>query len=421
MRDRLEIGGIIGLAGSLMGTGGGLIAADTAALGGWDRPTLTGDLFGQGPALRDRGVSLRGSLTHFLQGLAEGEGRREWDLGGKLDGFLDLDGAKLGGWSGLSIHSHAELNYGEALNAPGGTFLPTNVGMAFPGSASASGDLALFLSQQLPGGVRVMAGKINTVDLYSAGREFSGGRGVERFHHLEFAAPASGITPSMILGGVVSVAADPAKFTLMVYDPDSKIGQTGFDRPFEKGTSLNGSVELGGSLLGRKSRHIFSAAYSTQDGVDFDDIPDLVLPRSTPPGNRDNRWYLSYALEQTLWRDEAVPSRAVGLFGQAAISDGNPNPIGWSALLGVGGTGVIPGRDRDRLGLGVFCLGFSESLKEGLDSVGIPIRNELGIEAFYNLAVTPWLYLTGDVQLIRPPQTGSDTAVIAGVRAQVVF
>lgn len=415
------MGGIIGLAGSLMGAGGGLIAEDAGTVGWRDRPTLTGDWFGQGAVLRDRGVSLRGSLTHFLQGLAAGEGRQEWEAGGKLDGFLDLDVAKLGGWNGLSLHSHAELNYGEALASPGGTFLPTNVGMGFPGSESASGDLALFLAQQLPGGVRVMAGKINTVDLYSAGREFSGGRGVERFQHLEFAAPASGITPSMILGGIVSVATDPAKFTLMVYDPDSKIGQTGFDRPFEKGTSLNGSVELGGSFLGRKSRHIFSAAYSTQDGVDFDDIPDLVLPRSTPPGNRDNRWFLSYALEQTLWRDESVPGRALGVFGQAAISDGNPNPIGWSALLGVGGTGVIPGRERDRLGVGVFCLGFSDSLKEGLDSVGIPIRNELGIEAFYNLAITPWLYLTGDIQLIRPPQTGADTAVIAGVRAQVVF
>lgn len=421
MKTWIDRGMIIGLFGSLMGASGGLAAADTAAVGWGDRPTLTGDLFGQGPALRDRGVSLRGSTTHFLQGLAAGEGRQEWELGGKLDGFLDVDVAKLGGWNGLSLHSHAELNYGEALTSPGGSFLPTNVGMGFPGSESASGDLALFLAQQLPGGVRVMAGKISTVDLYSAGREFSGGRGVERFQHLEFAAPASGITPSMILGGIVSVATDPAKLTLMVYDPDSKIGQTGFDRPFEKGTSLNGSVELGGSLLGRTSRHIFSAAYSTQDGVDFDDIPDLVLPRSTPPGNRDNRWFLSYALEQTLWRDEAVPSRAVGLFGQAAISDGNPNPIAWSALLGVGGTGMIPGRERDRLGLGVFCLGFSDSLKEGLDSVGIPIRNEVGIEAFYNLAITPWLHVTGDIQLIRPPQTGADTAVIAGARAQVVF
>lgn len=410
-----------GVAASLFGVVVGWAADDGGTVGWWDRPTLTGDWFGQGAALRNRGVSLRGSVTHFLQGLAAGEGRREWELGGKLDGFVDVDASKLGLWSGLSLHSHAELNYGEALTSPGGTFLPTNVGMGFPGTESASGDLALFLAQQLPGGVRVMAGKINTVDLYSAGREFSGGRGVERFHHLEFAAPASGITPSMILGGVISIPAEPAKFTLMIYDPDSKIGQTAMDRPFEKGTSFNGSVELGGTFMGRKSRHILSAAYSTQDGVDFEDIPELLLPRSTPVGSRDNRWFLSYAVEQTVWRDEAVAGRAWGLFGQAAISDANPNPIGWSALVGVGGTGVIPGRERDRFGAGVFCLGFSESLKEGLDAVGIPLRDEAGLEVFYNVEVTRWMYFTGDVMVVRPPRPGADAAVLGGVRAQVVF
>ena len=408
-------------AAGLMAATGAWAADAGATVGWWDGPTLTGDWFGRGSALREEGVSLRGSVTHFLQGLAAGEGRREWELGGKLDGFVDVDASKLGLWNGLSLHAHAELNYGEALASPGGTFLPTNVGLAFPGSESASGDLALFVAQQIPGGVRLMAGKINTVDLYSAGREFSGGRGVERFHHLEFSAPASGITPSMVLGGLISFTTNPAKFTLMVYDPDSKIGQTALDRPFEKGTSFNGSVELGGTLMGRKSRHIFSAAYSTQDGVDFDDIPELLLPRSTPTGSRDNRWFLSYAVEQTVWRDASAPGRAWGVFGQAAISDANPNPIGWSALLGVGGTGVIPGRDRDRLGAGLFCLGFSESLKDGLHTVGIPIRNEAGMEVFYNLAITQWLYLTGDVMVIRPPQPGADPAVLGGVRAQVVF
>ncbi len=122
-----------------------------------------------------------------------------------------------------------------------------------------------------------------------------------------------------------------------------------------------------------------------------------------------------------MWRDASAPGRAWGVFGQAAISDANPNPIGWSALLGVGGTGVIPGRDRDRLGAGLFCLGFSESLKDGLHTVGIPIRNEAGMEVFYNLAITQWLYLTGDVMVIRPPQPGADPAVLGGVRAQVVF
>ena len=101
MKIAIERGILIGLFGSLMGAAGELAAADMAAVGWWDRPTLTGDWFGQRAALQDRGVSLRGSLTHFLQGLAAGDGRREWELGGKLDGFVDLDMTKLGTGCGL--------------------------------------------------------------------------------------------------------------------------------------------------------------------------------------------------------------------------------------------------------------------------------------------------------------------------------
>lgn len=387
----------------------------------WERPQLTGDWLGARTSIADWGMTLRGSNTQFLQAQTSGEGVRRGALGGKLDGFLDADASRLGAWRGLSLHAHAELNHGDALSSPGGTFLPSNVGLRFPSLDTPSGDLALFLGQKLPGGATLMAGKLNTVDLYSAGREFSGGRGVERFHHLEFAAPASGITPSMTLGALVSAPIGPTKATLFVYDPDSKVGRVGLRRAFEKGTTLNGSVEVGSSLWDRKGRHIVSAAYSTQEGVDFDDIPELILPRALAPGRKDHRWYLSYATEQTLWRDPEEPGRALGVFGQAGVSDGNPNPIGWSALLGVGGTGLLDGRRRDRLGAGVFCLGFSGSLKDALDALRIPIRNEVGAEAFYSAAVTPWLWLTADAMVLRPPQQGADWAVIGGLRAQVVF
>ena len=88
-------------AAGLMAATGAWAADAGATVGWWDGPTLTGDWFGRGSALREEGVSSRGSVTHFLQGLAAGEGRREWELGGKLDGFVDVDASKLGLWNGL--------------------------------------------------------------------------------------------------------------------------------------------------------------------------------------------------------------------------------------------------------------------------------------------------------------------------------
>jgi hypothetical protein len=90
----------------------------------WQRPTLTDDWFGYGTTMRDHGVSFSGSLTQFYQGLAAGNGSHDWKYGGKADGFLRIDGAKIGLWQGFGINAHAEINYGEALATPGGTLYP---------------------------------------------------------------------------------------------------------------------------------------------------------------------------------------------------------------------------------------------------------------------------------------------------------
>lgn len=386
----------------------------------WNRETLTGDWFGGGPTMCEHGINLSGSLTQFYQGLAVGDGSHDWDYGGKADAFLRVDGGKLGLWKGLGLSAHAELNYGHSPVSGGGTFLPNNLALFFPGANDTLADLSLYVSQQFGEKVTVMLGKINIVDLYDAGREFSGGRGIEQFMHVQFTAPVSGITPPMIFGGILSVRTKPAKFTLMVYDPANQTRQTGFEDPFHDGVTFNGSVELASNFFGRLGKHIFSAAYSTQNGIDFRDLPELVLPDVPPPGTKDDRWYFSYAVEQTLWRDAENPQRAWGLFGQVGISDANPNPIGWSVLGGIGGTSPIPARERDKFGVGIFYMGYSNDLKDAL-RIAIPVRDEYGFEVFYNLAVTPWMRVTADAQVIRPPRDDRDTAIIAGLRAQVVF
>lgn len=87
---------------------------------------------------------------------------------------------------------------------------------------------------------------------------------------------------------------------------------------------------------------------------------------------------------------------------------------------GVGGTSPIPGRERDKFGLGLFYVGYSDPLKESLRML-LPVRDESGIEAFYNYAVTPWLRLTADAQFIRPPRSDRGTAILTGIRAQILF
>ena len=55
------------------------------------------------------------------------------------------------------------------------------------------------------------------------------------------------------------------------------------------------------------------------------------------------------------------------------------------------------------------------------------LRDEYGFEAFYNFAITPWLQLTPDIQVIRPAQketiSGENvhTATVLALRLQMLF
>ena len=49
-------------------------------------------------------------------------------------------------------------------------------------------------------------------------------------------------------------------------------------------------------------------------------------------------------------------------------------------------------------------------------------RDETGIELYYKATLTDWFELTADVQVVEPAiQLGTNTAVVAGLRANIEF
>jgi len=48
-------------------------------------------------------------------------------------------------------------------------------------------------------------------------------------------------------------------------------------------------------------------------------------------------------------------------------------------------------------------------------------KDESAIEAFYSYAVTPWLYVGGDIQYIDPATGGFDNALVLALRIQIRF
>ena len=103
-----------------------------------------------------------------------------------------------------------------------------------------------------------------------------------------------------------------------------------------------------------------------------------------------------------------------GVFLMWGVNDEDTNPFQWSLSAGVGGKGLIPGRDNDVFGIGYF---YNELEQGGIVDRTLDIRDgEQGFEVFYEAQLTPWLRLTPDVQVVRPGLGDNDTAVVLGLR-----
>lgn len=374
-------------------------------------------------SLADSGVTIEGSLTNFGQGVVSGDGSRDIAWGNRGDLILRFDGGKLGLWDGLSLTLHQEVVWGDDANFAGdGSIIPVNTALAFPRIGGDDASLSLSVTQAFGSQATVSVGKFSMLDAASR-TPILGGGGLETFMNTAFAAPISGVTPPYILGGIATYRTAPAIYTLMIYDPRNAADPDVVGDPFETGVTTSLSVTFPTQLRGLPGFYSVRGVYSTQDGLDLASTPQLLLPPEAQDiQTKDGYWYASMSMQQYLRQDPANPEVGWGVFGQVSVSDGNPNPINWSLIGGIGGRGGLVGnRDDDTWGVGYFYYGLSEDLKSGLDEVGLGLDDEQGLEAFYNLAVTPWLRVTADVQWIDPATPNADDAVIAALRTQIRF
>lgn len=390
---------------------------------GWaERETLTGDWGGGRTWLKDHGITIAPRVTQFYQGLTAGDGDNDFEYGGKADLALNADLSKLGLWKGLSMTVHVENNFGDAVTGAGGTLIPPNTALLFPGmEGSDAFDVSSFyFTQFLSKSAMVMFGKINMMDV-AAKTPFKGGAGIDSFWNLTFVAPPSGLVPPYLFGALLNVRTKSATYGLWIYDPNSVVNESSFNDRFADGITVRGSVDFPVTIGGLSGRQGFVALYSTESGNDLSDIGDNGLPPF--PGTVDvknSRYYFAYSFDQLLYQPIAGSKEGFGLFGQVSISDGNPSRLYFSALFGIGGTGLlIPGRSQDNWGIGYYYDGPSRDLQDALEPV-LKVRDEQGMEVFYNFAVRRWLTVGLDLQVINP-SLGEDTVVIPGVRVVTRF
>ena len=393
-----------------------------------DRSALTGNWWGARDTLATHGVELNVNLSQFYQGVADGGTQRSFEYGGKLDYYLKLDGGKLGLWQGFSITTHAETRYGNDVNTIDGMFSFGNFNMAFPKvGQDVTGLTALKLTQVLFDHLMLVAGKINTLDDFRL--NFTGKNGLERFMNSAMVANiinARTIPYSTYGAGFAVFAYNGPEFTFLGRDPNDHAASSDLDKLFANGVVLTSSVRVPVNPFGLSGTQVLggnwsSRHYTSVDPSSWVNIPGqgLVAPEET------GSWAVYYNFDQHLWVSSANTNTWLGMFGMSGLSDGNPNPIRWNATIGLGAGGLIPGRERDTLGLGYFHMGISGDFKELLAGppapTGLAQRDEQGIELYYNAALTPWCHLTADLQVVTPSAKQVDTTVLVGGRLKIDF
>jgi porin len=418
------IGGVMLLANLALAQGGTNSITNTTSSAEvsdslWTRPTLSGDWFGLRPGLKERGVTCRIELTQFGSGMLSGQGADEWAYGGKGDFYLMVNGAQAGLWNGLFILGRGEQNFGHDLNGSGGTLVPYNASLFIPGSDE--GDVGLEITQKFSDSVALKFGKLNMVDATKA-TPIKGGGGIDTFMNTALAVPVTGLMPPEVFGAFLNVNPKPVSCALGVYDPINAAQRTGFDGMFSEGVSFRASTTLSAKPFDLQGFYGVKAMYSTMEGLDLRSIPDLLFPPGSGavPTTRAHPYYVGGSVQQYLYQDANDPKRGWGLFGELGFSDGNPTPLRWAGFIGFGGTGPLASRVDDRWGVGIFRNSLSEYLTQGLQPL-LNVRDEEGFEAFYNAAVTPWLHVTPDLQVVQPFLDHYPTVVFASLRINLKF
>lgn len=391
------------------------------------RKYLTGDWNGERTRLAEKGILFQFELDQFLQGNVHG-GRDTNNAAryfGAWDMRLKLDTARMGLWSGGLFEIMAESQFGDSVNDEVGGV--ANDYALFPIPDYRDVTMSQFsYTQALSEHFGFILGKLDITG--GDKNEFASIQG-NNFIHAAFGwNPVTARTvPYSPLGAGVFVLGDWGIWNFNILDTEGAPNVSGFDTVFHGGTTVASEVRFNVKPFELPGHQLFGGTWSDKNFVSLEQDPRLGLPNYpllslalTALGlNRESSsWCFYYNFDQYFYVEPEDENQGVGLFGRFGLSDGEANAVETFYSIGVGGTGLIPKRDHDKFGVGYFYTGYSGDLQEI-----VSLDDSQGVELFYRIEVTPWFYLTPDLQFIVNPggSSDADVAIVYGLRGQVSF
>ncbi|MCA9249213.1 MAG: carbohydrate porin [Planctomycetales bacterium] len=386
------------------------------------RQTLLGDIGGARTCLGSHGIAFDADLTQFYYGTVDGGLQREFRYAAHGDYVMNIDAHKLGSWEGLFIKLRAEHRFGESLADATGALLPANLLADLPAADSEALMLTnVLFTQMLSETFGVFAGKLDTLD--GDLNAFAHGRGKAQFSNAAFVVTPIGLRTVVYstLGAGFVILRDGEPFlTMSVLNASDTADTSGLEDLFEDGVVLVPELRLPTCFFGMPGHQLFGATWSSRDYASLQQNPVVILP-NVPIQRQSDSWSLYWNFDQYFYVDPCNPQRGWGVFGRAGVADEGTNPIASFLSFGVGGASLVPCRETDTFGAGWYYSETSTDLLPALQSRLGQLGDGQGIELFYSAQITPWFNLTADLQVIEPARQAVDTALLAGLRANMSF
>ncbi len=391
------------------------------------RPALTGDWCGTRQQLMDKGIRFDMKLSQVYQGVVGGGLRERGRYQGGLDLTLQVDTGKAGLWPGGLLRVKGEARYGRASNLDTGALMPVNFDSLYPVPGEDTLQLVEFnYTQFLAPWLGITLGRFSPRET----NVFSGDE-TEQFLNTAFNInPAYATTlPQTFLGaGFILIPHKDVMLTTLVLDSEGRADECGFDTVFDGGTSLYQQLQVTVRPCGLPGHQRVGWTWSDKSRVRlgqdlqglFLDWVQFRLGRGDQPtlerSSSDCSFF--YDFDQYVYLVPGSEDRGIGVFGRFGVTSGRVNPVRSFYSIGVGGKGLCPGRENDSFGVAYYYLDVTEKLSRIVQN---RVGDEQGVEIYYNIAVTPWLRITPDIQVVCPVRDVADTAVVAGVRVVMSF
>jgi len=405
----------------------------------WNRKYLTGDWGGKRTEWANKGLQFDVDNVNWADTVVDGGDTGRTEVGGNFQYNLKWDLMRAGILPGALIQVRAESRYGSSGITNTGQITPNNMAALSPTNYSdfdAGYDIALSqLSylQMFSEHFGVIAGKL---DMYGEGapNEFAGGRGRTQFMNwnLNVSTPALFVPASTLGAGVVVLPNKNLTITSLLLNGVQCTHSNCFDVLGDNGgLSVNTAsfqYNIGGLPGGVNASlfYFFDANFSDLGSIGI--IPgDGVL--GLVGSNKSDSWQTSVSFWQYVsvegshegpldLTNKQPDLKGWGVFGSLSFADPDTNPWQTSVAFGVGGRGIVPGRPNDLFGAGGF---YNDLATDRLLPTAGFARDYAGTEVFYNLAITPAVRLSTNIQYLPSVEPDVDDSLMISGRFQVIF